>query len=290
MRHRRGIARGGHARRRAAGVSSAPVAALVVALVAALGCGGGSLAGSSARPSDSSGTGAVVNDRARIVASFPHDTSAYTQGLIFHAGALYESTGLFGRSSVRRVELETGRVEQSVGLDPALFGEGIALVGETIYQVTWQAGRAFAYDRATLERRGSFTYEGDGWGLATDGQSLILSDGSSRIRFLDPATFRERRSIFVTGARGPVTRLNELEMVDGEIWANVWQTDSIVRIDAQTGALRGVVDLAEVTRAEPRADRDADNVPNGIAHDAAGKRLFVTGKRWSRVYEIELVP
>jgi glutaminyl-peptide cyclotransferase len=222
----------------------------------------------------------------RVVNTWPHDRAAFTQGLVFLNGVLLESTGLNGRSSLRRVELETGRAIQQVAVPPEYFAEGLATLHGKLYQLTWRARKGFVYDLETLRLEKEFSYDGEGWGLATDGESLILSDGTDRIRFLDPATFKVKRSISVSFRGQPVDRLNELEYVKGEIFANVWQTDFIVRIDPATGALRGVIDLSGLL---PVEDRDATtDVLNGIAYDAAGDRLFLTGKLWPKLFEVRL--
>ncbi len=224
-----------------------------------------------------------------IVAAHPHDPQAFTQGLVsLGNGLLLEGTGLVGRSSLRRVELTTGRVLKRVNLPAPYFGEGVAVLRDRIYQLTWQHQKGFIYDLATLSPLGEFTYTGEGWGLTTDGTSLILSDGTDTIRYLDPETFRVTRTLAVTRSGQPVARLNELEFIDGQIFANLWQTHSIVRIDPATGRVTGMIDLTGLL---PAADRRPDtDVLNGIAYDATTKRLFVTGKNWPRLFEIKLVP
>lgn len=220
-----------------------------------------------------------------IVRSYPHDVAAFTQGLQFHDGVLYEGTGLNGQSSIRKVALETGGVLLSRDLDKAHFGEGITLWKSSIIQLTWQSGLAFVYDRATFKPTRSFTYRGEGWGLTQDGTSLIMSDGTDELRFLDPATFKERRRLKVTASGAPLPRLNELEFVKGEVFANIWQTDYVARIDPATGRAMGMIDLRGLLTPRERA---ATDVLNGIAYDAAGDRLFVTGKLWPRLFEIKL--
>ena len=227
-------------------------------------------------------------DRVKVVGRFPHDRDAFTQGLFFHDGHLYEGTGLEGRSSLRKVDLASGRVLRKVDLEARYFGEGIVLLGETIYQLTWKHGVGFLYDAATFERRGTFRYEGEGWGLTTDGKSLILSDGTARLRFLDPETFAVRRTVEVRHAGRPVTMLNELEWVNGEIYSNVFGQDFIVRIDPKVGRVLGLLDLRGLHPPERRGSMD--EVLNGIAWDEAGKRLFVTGKLWPEMYQIEIIP
>ncbi|MDP8994236.1 MAG: glutaminyl-peptide cyclotransferase [Pseudomonadota bacterium] len=223
----------------------------------------------------------------RVVRAYPHDPGAFTQGLFWQDGRLYESTGLIGRSTIREVRLEDGRVLRSVDIPPGLFGEGIAPWGDEIISVTWQDGVGFRWDRGTFRQTGTFTYAGEGWGLTQDGRSIIMSDGTAQLRFLDPATMRERRRITVTAAGRPVRDLNELEYVNGEILANVWQTSRIARIDPQTGAVKDWIELGPLVR--ETAGGSHESVLNGIAWDAEGRRLFVTGKNWPRLYEIEIV-
>ncbi len=218
------------------------------------------------------------------VAKFPHDPSAYTQGFDFHGTRLFEGTGLNGRSSLRRVDLETGEVLRKVDLAERFFGEGIVVLNKRIYQLTWQNQRAFVYDRRTFERVRRFTYEGEGWGLTHDGARLIMSNGSSTIAFRDPKTFEVLDEIEVTEDGEPVSSLNELEWIDGEIFANVYPTNDVVRIDPETGEVTGHLDMTPLKEQEQEGE-----VPNGIAYMAAEDRLFVTGKLWSSVYEIELI-
>lgn len=222
-----------------------------------------------------------------VVRTYPHDPTAFTQGLQYLDGVLYEGTGLYGRSSVRKVRLETGEVLQRHDLAAPYFGEGIAIWGAALYQLTWRSGVAFVYDRETLALRRTFRYSGEGWGLTHDGRLLIMSDGSDRLRLLDPPTFAERGRVPVTAAGTPVARLNELEYVRGEILANVWQTDYVARIDPATGHVRGWIDLRGLLTPEEAARAD---VLNGIAYDAGGDRLFVTGKLWPKLFEIRLRP
>ena len=223
----------------------------------------------------------------RVVEAYPHDQEAWTQGLVYHQGVLYEGTGLQGRSSLRTVDLETGEVDQLVALPDQFFGEGIAIFADRIFQLTWHARVGFIYD-LSFERLGEFAYSTEGWGLTHDGTHLIMSDGTPVLHFLDPEDLSEVRQVQVHDANGLVTRLNELEYVHGEVYANVWQTDRIVRIDPQNGNVLGWIDLSGLLPAEDRA-RQVD-VLNGIAYDAEGDRLFVTGKLWSKLFEIELIP
>ena len=223
----------------------------------------------------------------RIVATYPHDPQAFTQGLVFLGGQLYESTGQYRQSTIRRVNIADGRVLQSVALPDAQFGEGIVDWGDQIISITWQGGTGYRWDRATLRRLGEWSYEGEGWGLTRNRTDIIMSDGTPELRFLDPATLAERRRVTVTLQGTPVPNLNELEWINGEVFANIWQTGFIYRIDPASGRVTGLIDLRPLA-AENRTD--TDNVLNGIAYDPAGDRLFVTGKNWSRLYEIDLVP
>jgi glutamine cyclotransferase len=223
----------------------------------------------------------------RVVKAYPHDPGAYTQGLVFDGGLLHESTGQRGFSSVRTVEIETGKILRETDLTRQYFGEGLALVGERLIQLTWEEGIARIYDRATLKPLDQFEYEGEGWGLVFDGTHLVMSDGSERLVFRDPATFKEVRRVRVTVKGTPLTMLNELEMVEGELWANVWKQDYIARIDPKTGEVLGFVDLAGIFDRRSIANEDA--VLNGIAYDPASKRLFVTGKLWPKLFEIEVL-
>ena len=220
-----------------------------------------------------------------VVATYPHDPRAFTQGLVFADGDLYESTGLRGESSLRRVELATGRVRQQVQVPDAYFAEGLALVGDSLLQLTWQNQVGFVYDRKTLAKRSEFAYKTEGWGIAFDGASrLVMSDGSDQLIFLDPKTFAPMRTLRVRDAGRPVDRLNELEWVEGEIWANVWTTDRIVRIAPGTGDVVGWIALDTLW---PRSQRTPGaDVMNGIAYDKAARRIFVTGKKWPRLYQI----
>lgn len=223
----------------------------------------------------------------RIVAVYPHDVSSYTQGLYWDEGSLYEGTGLYGASALMQTDLKTGKSLRREPLPAELFGEGIARLGDTIYQLTWQEERALLYDAATFRRIGEFRYSGEGWGLATDGTVLYASDGSSRIRVLDPRDFTPIREIDVTIEGRPQEYLNEMEWIDGELWANVYMSDRIVRIDPLTGVVTGVVDLTGIL---PEADRTPQtDVLNGIAWDKSTGRIFVTGKNWNKLFEIEPV-
>jgi glutamine cyclotransferase len=231
----------------------------------------------------------------RIVAEFPHDPGAFCQGLIVAGGKLYESTGQHGRSSLRRVDLATGRVEKQMNLASEYFGEGLVDWEGSLIQLTWRNGIAFVYDRATLEFRESFRFTPEGWGLTHDGKHLILSDGTSELRRLDPRTRRVVDTLKVRDRQGrPVARLNELEFVDGEIWANVWQTERVVRISPETGRVLGYVDLTGLLPGKRSVSTDPNergvDVLNGIAYDSDTKKIYVTGKNWPKLFEIEIVP
>jgi len=222
---------------------------------------------------------------ARIVKTFPHDTGAFTQGLEFHAGGLYESTGMVGTSGIRKVVLETGKVLKQLRVGPPFFGEGITIIDGQLIQLTWQHQTGFVYKFPELTFVKQFSYPGEGWGLTNDGKQIYMSDGSAQIRVWDPKTLKEIRRITVQDGTRPVGALNELEWIRGEIWANVWQTDQIVRISPATGKVLGWIDLSALPR-----DRNVADVLNGIAYDAATKRLIVTGKLWASIYQIEVVP
>lgn len=224
----------------------------------------------------------------QVVNSFPHDRKAFTQGLVFHDGLLFESTGLNGSSSLRKVDLQTGEVLKYVSVPEQYFAEGITLFQGKIFQLTWETQIGFVYDAYSLDKLSEFSYRGEGWGLTNDEHSLIMSDGTNQIRFLDPATFQVQRTIAVSKDDRPVSRLNELEYVRGEIYSNVWQTDKIVRIDPQSGKLLGEIDLTGLLKPEDR-DSSLDVVLNGIAYDDKNDRLFVTGKLWPKLFEIRLV-
>lgn len=223
----------------------------------------------------------------RVVNTFPHDSDAFTQGLVFSDGVIYEGTGLKGRSSLREVDLETGEVVRMHRLADAYFGEGITVWDNTIVQLTLTSGKGFVYDAATFELLRDFTYTTGGWGITSDGKRLIMSDGTSMLTFLDPETFERIGQVIVRDGMRPVIGLNELEYIDGEVFANVWQTDLIARISPSTGKVESWADLTGLL--DP-ADRQGADILNGIAYDAAGKRLFVTGKLWPRLFEIELIP
>ena len=223
----------------------------------------------------------------KVINTYPHDRNAYTQGLVFEKGVLYEGTGLLGRSTLRRVDLETGKTLQIHELPDYYFGEGITIYGNRLIQLTYRSNVGFVYDKNSFEVLKEFRYPTEGWGITHDGKQLIMSDGTSTLYFLHPETFEEIGRIEVRDSGAPVTRLNELEYIQGEIFANVWLTDSIARIDPKTGQVTGWIDLRGLL---PQEDYiEPVDVLNGIAYDAENNRLFVTGKLWPRLFEIELV-
>jgi glutamine cyclotransferase len=259
---------------------------LILALsLAALQCNAGANSGPTANTTTPANA-PVAKHSYEIVHIYPHDAGAFTQGLIFVDGKLYEGTGQEGRSSLREVDLQSGRVLKKVDVPEPFFAEGITLLNGKIYQLTWQHQMGFIYNAQTLEKTGQFQYTGEGWGITNDGHSLIMSDGSNRIRFLDPDSFRVTKTIAVTDGRTPVNELNELEYVNGEIYANIWHDQRIVTIDPQNGRVTGWIDLTGLL--QPGAVHDEEAVLNGIAFDQAGNRLFVTGKLWPQLFEIKL--
>jgi glutaminyl-peptide cyclotransferase len=254
------------------------VVSLLLCLQLLLLCSGQALAASHSAPVDGY----------RIIHTYPHDSSAYTQGLIYLDGNLYEGTGLNGQSSVRMVDLATGKVLQHYELPGKYFGEGLTDWGSNLVELTWKAQQGFVYDRFSLRQLQTFGYTGEGWGLTHDQKSLIMSDGTSYLRFLDPKTFKEIRRIPVTDNGQSIDNLNELEYVRGEIYANIWQTDRIARISPQTGHVLGWIDLSGILPGYEGSKGNA--VLNGIAYDAKGDRLFITGKLWPKLFEIKIVP
>jgi glutamine cyclotransferase len=223
----------------------------------------------------------------KVVHTYPHDRGAYTQGLVFDGGFLYEGTGLLGQSTLRRVELETGTVLKSRALSPQYFGEGVTICGDRIVQLTWRSQLGFVYDKNGFDLLREFTYPTEGWGITGDGRRLIMSDGSAKLYFLDPEDFKVTGSIEVQDGGQAVSGLNELEYIRGEIYANVWLTDRIVRIAPETGKVTGWIELAGLLPPEDRTE--PVDVLNGIAYDAGNDRIFVTGKLWPKLFEIELV-
>jgi len=221
-----------------------------------------------------------------IVASYPHDAQAYTQGLLWYNGGFFESTGLYQHSTLRRVEFPSGNVLKSIRLAPDIFGEGLASVDDKLIQLTWKGGKGFVYERDTFKLLREFNYDTEGWGITYDGKNLIMSDGSSTLFFLDSETFKRVKTLNVTMNGAPLQNLNELEFIDGEIWANVWFTDVIVRIDPATGRVTSYLDMKGLLPTDQK--REEDDVLNGIAYDPDGKRIFVGGKRWPKLFEIKL--
>jgi len=221
--------------------------------------------------------------------TYPHDPQAFTQGLFFRDGHLFETTGLTGRSTLRRLDLKSGKVLQKTELPKDVFGEGSTAVGENILGLTWQSKTGYVFDARTFTVKGKFPYEGEGWGLASDAKYVYMSDGSASIRVLDRESLKELRRVPVTADGKPIDSLNELEIVDGELYANVWGTDVIARIDPASGKVTGWIDLSNLLPAAQRGTSSVDAVLNGIAYDHQHRKLYVTGKFWPKLFEIELV-
>ncbi len=272
---------------------------VLILLGVCLGCGAGTLTQNSSNtnntprdetekqePRPAGGSVDVHEYSFEIVNTLPHDVKAFTQGLVFYDNALFESTGQYGESSLRRIDLGTGRVLKKTDVPAQYFAEGIALLGGKVFQLTWTTHKGFIYDPKTFQKEGEFTYGGEGWGLTSDGESLIMSDGTNQIRFLNPSSYEIKRTIEIFDRNQPLRELNELEYVKGEIYANVWHTDRIARIDPQTGKVLGWIDLKGLLA--PTEQSDPEAVLNGIAYDEAGDRLFVTGKLWPKLFEIRL--
>ena len=222
----------------------------------------------------------------KVIAKFPHDTSSFTQGLVFASdGQLYESTGLEGESTLRRVDIATGQTLQKIDVPSQYSAEGLALVGDELLQLTWQHRLGFVYDRKTFKQKRTFPYKTEGWGIAYDGAArLVMSDGSDTLSFLDPKSLAVTKTLRVQEAGNPIGNLNELEWIEGEIWANVWMTDRIARISPNTGEVNAWIDLSSLYPASQRMP-PAD-VMNGIAYDKATRRIYITGKKWPRLYQI----
>jgi glutamine cyclotransferase len=231
---------------------------------------------------------AHAQDTYKIVHTYPHDAQAFTQGLIYLDGHLYESTGINGQSSLRMEDLDSGRILQLQAVPEKYFAEGLAAWGSTLIQLTWQSHLALVYDRFSFRLLRTLRYDGEGWGLTSGGKSLILSDGTSTLRFLDPTTFHVERRITVKDHGNRIDQLNELEYIHGEIYANVWHTDRIARISPLNGKVLGWIDLTGLLPASQRSNPEA--VLNGIAYDPAHDRLFVTGKLWPSLFEIKVIP
>lgn len=221
----------------------------------------------------------------RIVNTFPHDPTSYTQGLVYADGILYEGTGLNKESKLAKVDIKTGKALQKIDLDDAYFGEGIAVMNNKIYQLTWVRQTCFVYDKGNLGELRRFQFASEGWGLTHNGEHLIMSDGTSKLKFLDPETFEEKRRIVAITDLGEVDSLNELEWINGEIWANVYQTDVIIRIDPENGKVLGVINMEGLLTPQQRALESVD-VLNGIAYDSINNRIFVTGKKWPSLFEV----
>jgi glutamine cyclotransferase len=254
-------------------------------VLAAAACDGqaGSGAAAQARPP----TAAVEALRTEVVASYPHDREAFTQGLVLEDGRLFESTGLVGRSSLREVEVATGRVVRRHDVPAPYFAEGLALAGRTLLQLTWQDGRTFTYDRDSFAPGTTFDYTGEGWGLCHDGQDLVMSDGSARLAYRGVTTFRVQREVTARLRGEPVTRLNELECVGGDVYANVWTTDRIVRVAGATGTVTAVIDASGLLSP---AEQIGTDVLNGLAYDGADGTFLITGKLWPRLFRVRFVP
>jgi glutaminyl-peptide cyclotransferase len=223
----------------------------------------------------------------KVVHEYPHDKDAFTQGLLYLNGFLYEGTGQPGHSSIRKVKLETGEVVQKRDVPAPYFGEGIAVWQDRLFELTWTAEKGYIYDLNTFEPKGEFPYPGEGWGLTSDEHRLIMSDGTSRLRFIDPTNMQETGRITVMGDADSVSRLNELEWIKGEIWANIWHEDRIARVDPATGKVKGWIDMRGLLPGTQHPDPEA--VLNGIAYDAKDDRIFVTGKLWPKLFEIQVV-
>ena len=225
----------------------------------------------------------------KVINTYPHENNAFTQGLVFENGFIYEGTGLYGSSTLRKVELETGNILQIHELPSQFFGEGITIFENKIVQLTWRSNVGFVYDKDSFELKQEFNYQTEGWGITYDGKRLIMSDGTATLHFLDPITFEKNGSLEVYKNNIPLTSLNELEYIKGEIYANVWKTNSIARIEPQTGKVIGWIELTGLLSPEDYSKQPVD-VLNGIAYDAKNDRLFVTGKLWPKLFEIELIP
>jgi glutaminyl-peptide cyclotransferase len=260
--------------------------ALIVAASCLVACSGGETKTAPQHTGDSTAaTSGVQTYGVTVVHRWPHDPNAFTEGFEMHDGVMYEATGLVGQSGFRSYDLASGTILHRSVLAPPYFGEGITIFRGRLYELTWTTGVGYIYDTATFTRRGTFAYSGEGWGLTHDSVSLIMSDGTSVLRFLDPATLHVQSALNVTADGLPVQKLNELEWIKGEIWANVWQTPQIARINPKTGAVKSWIDITSLLPSGFEAD--SADVANGIAYDSAADRIFVTGKRWPVVFEIK---
>ncbi len=265
------------------------VAATVLLAAAGVACGQAPHGDSPAATPAATPGGQPAQLAVQVMAVYPHDAGAFTQGLLLHEGALYESTGLYGRSSLRRVALTTGEVTQRVDLAPVIFGEGLALAGGRLFQITWRERLALVYDLA-FQKVGSFTYEGEGWGLCFDGNQLIMSDGSARLSMRDPLTFAVTNHLDVHRAGHPAGRLNELECVGDDVYANLWPTDRIAVIDKHSGAVRAEIDTSDLLTAAERKAIAPEAVLNGIAYDEQTRTFLITGKLWPKLFRVRFVP
>jgi glutamine cyclotransferase len=232
---------------------------------------------------------APANISYNIIATYPHDTSSYTQGLIWQNNALYESTGLEGQSRIMKVDLKNGKPQQSVSIDPSVFGEGITILNDKIYELTWRSNLVYVYDSKTFKKIREFSWDHEGWGITHNGKELIISTGDSNLYFVDPETFKLLRIVGVTDNNGPVGNLNELEYIKGAVFSNIYLTDYIVKIDPATGHITGRMDLSGLLeKFGKQVNKDDGNVLNGIAFDSAKNSLYVTGKKWPLLYEMKL--
>jgi glutaminyl-peptide cyclotransferase len=265
-----------------------PSLLVVLATVAVAGCGA---APSAAARADAGGAAGQrlgpQRLRVQVIESYPHDPGAFTQGLLLAGGRLFESTGLEGRSSLREVDVRSGKVLRKLDVPAPIFAEGLALVGTRLFQLTWKHGQAFTYDRDTFKKGATFTYEGEGWGLCYNGRDIVMSDGSARLTFRGPETFRTMRELTVRSGGQPVDDLNELECVGPHVYANVWMTERIVRIDAKSGDVTATIDAANLLAP---AERFGVDVLNGIAHDPKDDTFLITGKLWPRMFRVKFVP
>lgn len=275
---------------------------ILILVVVAVSCGGADNSNGSNpninRNSNTNRSKAVLPVSSyEVVRKYPHDPKAFTQGLVFHDGFIYESTGQEGESTLRKVDLGTGKVVQKYDLPEEIFAEGIAIMGDKVYQLSWRNRTGWVYNLSDFRLLREFRYPGDGWGLTHDGTNLIMSDGTHVLRVVNPETFETVRTLVVKDEAGrPLMKLNELEFVKGEIWANVWHSEEIgkpnhiARIDPATGNLNGWIDLQNISPDDQRGEDKSENTLNGIAYDEAGDRIFVTGKNWKNLYEIKLKP
>ena len=275
---------------------------ILILVVVAVSCGGADNSNGSNpninRNSNTNRSKAVLPVSSyEVVRKYPHDPKAFTQGLVFHDGFIYESTGQEGESTLRKVDLGTGKVVQKYDLPEEIFAEGIAIMGNKVYQLSWRNRTGWVYNLSDFRLLREFRYPGDGWGLTHDGTNLIMSDGTHVLRVVNPETFENVRTLVVKDEAGrPLMKLNELEFVKGEIWANVWHSEEIgkpnhiARIDPATGNLNGWIDLQNISPDDQRGEDKSENTLNGIAYDEAGDRIFVTGKNWKNLYEIKLKP